>query len=102
MYNDLQTWAKHEEEESYRRLLRFLDFRVPIDKLSLETEALLLYTSQTIRNLHFKGKLVMSSVHEPAGVLGGSWVVIISRVISRITILITHIRGLLTLLRTTP
>ena len=34
------------------------------------------------------------------GVLGGSWVVI-SRVISRVTILITHIRGLMTLLITT-
>ena len=33
--------------------------------------------------------------------LGGSWVVI-SRVISRVTILITHIRGLITLLITTP
>ena len=33
--------------------------------------------------------------------LGGSWVVI-SRVISRATILITHIRGLITLLITTP
>ena len=32
--------------------------------------------------------------------LGGSWVVI-SGVISRVTILITHIRGLITLLRTT-
>ena len=34
-------------------------------------------------------------------VLGGSWVVI-SRVISRVTILITYIRGLITLLITTP
>ena len=33
--------------------------------------------------------------------LGDSWVVI-SRVISRVTILITHIRGLITLLITTP
>ena len=33
--------------------------------------------------------------------LGGSWVVI-TRVISRVTILITHIRGLITLLITTP
>ena len=33
--------------------------------------------------------------------LGGSWVVI-SRVISRLTILITHTRGLITLLITTP
>ena len=33
--------------------------------------------------------------------LGGSWVVI-SRVISRATILITHIRGLITLLIPTP
>ena len=32
--------------------------------------------------------------------LGGSWVVI-NKVISRITILITHIRGLITLLITT-
>ena len=32
-------------------------------------------------------------------VLGGSWAVI-SRVISRITILVTHIRGLITLLTT--
>ena len=32
--------------------------------------------------------------------LGGSWVVI-SRVISRVTILITHIKGLITRLRTT-
>ena len=35
----------------------------------------------------------------PLGVLGGSWVVI-SRVISRVTILITHSRGLMTLLTT--
>ena len=34
------------------------------------------------------------------GLLGGSWVVI-SRVISGVTILITHIRGLITLLITT-
>ena len=34
------------------------------------------------------------------GLLGGSWVVI-SRVISRVTILITHFRGLITLLITT-
>ena len=34
------------------------------------------------------------------GILGGSWVVI-SGVISRVTILITHIRGLITLLITT-
>ena len=34
-------------------------------------------------------------------VLGGSGLVI-SRVISRVTILITHIRGLITLLITTP
>ena len=34
-------------------------------------------------------------------VLGGSWVVI-SRVISRVTILITHIRGLITPHITTP
>ena len=34
-------------------------------------------------------------------ILGGSWVVI-SRVISRVTILITHIKGLITLLITTP
>ena len=33
--------------------------------------------------------------------LGGSWVVI-SRVISRVTILVTHIRGLITPLITTP
>ena len=33
--------------------------------------------------------------------LGGSWVVI-SRATSRVTILITHIRGLITLLITTP
>ena len=32
--------------------------------------------------------------------LGGSWVVV-SRVISKVTILITHIRGLITLLITT-
>ena len=36
----------------------------------------------------------------PTGLLGGSWVVI-SRVISRVTILITHIRGLITPLITT-
>ena len=35
-----------------------------------------------------------------SNLLGGSWVVI-SGVISRVTILITHIRGLITLLRTT-
>ena len=34
-------------------------------------------------------------------ILGGSWVVV-SRVISRVTILITHIRGLITPLITTP
>ena len=34
-------------------------------------------------------------------ILGGSWVVI-SRIISRVTVLITHIRGLLTPLITTP
>ena len=33
--------------------------------------------------------------------LGGSWADI-SRVISRVTILITHVRGLITLLITTP
>ena len=33
--------------------------------------------------------------------LGGSWI-LRSRVISRVTILITHIRGLITLLITTP
>ena len=36
-----------------------------------------------------------------SGLLGGSGVVI-SRVISRVTILLTHIRGLITLLVTTP
>ena len=36
---------------------------------------------------------------ESNSLLGGSWVVI-SRVISRVTILITHIRGLMTLLIT--
>ena len=33
--------------------------------------------------------------------LGGSWVVIISGVTSKVTIVITHIRGLTTTLRTT-
>ena len=33
--------------------------------------------------------------------LGGSWLVV-SRVTSRVTLLITHIRGLITLLITTP
>ena len=37
----------------------------------------------------------------PHSLLGGSWVVI-SRVISWVTILITHIRGLITLPTTTP
>ena len=36
----------------------------------------------------------------PVALLGGSWVVI-SRVISRVTILITHIKGLITLLIST-
>ena len=37
----------------------------------------------------------------PKSLLGGSWVVI-TRVISRVTMLITHIRGLKTPLITTP
>ena len=42
-----------------------------------------------------------SQVEVGLGLLGGSWVVL-SRVTSRVTILITHIRGLITLLITTP
>ena len=42
-----------------------------------------------------------AGLDKPQGLLGGSWVVI-SRVISRVAILITHIRGLTTLLITTP
>ena len=38
---------------------------------------------------------------ETFGLLGGSWAVV-TRVISRVTILITHIRGLITPLITTP
>ena len=44
--------------------------------------------------------LCVHSLTEDPAVLGGSWVVI-SRVISRVTILITHIRGLITPLITT-
>ena len=48
--------------------------------------------------------LVLSDSPMPSGdlvnLLGGSWVVI-SKVISRVTILITHIRGLITPLITT-
>ena len=42
----------------------------------------------------------LEPLKDPYTILGGSWVVI-SRVISRVTILITHIRGLITLLITT-
>ena len=42
----------------------------------------------------------MQSLDQEA-LLGGSWV-LTSRVISRVTILVTHIRGLITLLITTP
>ena len=40
-------------------------------------------------------------VYDVWNLLGGSWVVI-SRIISRVTILLTHIRGLITLLIATP
>ena len=43
---------------------------------------------------------MQGDLHSLPKLLGGSWVVI-SGVISRVTILITHIRGLITLLITT-
>ena len=63
--------------------------------------AFLLLTTTSPRKTTLRGDKIPGTLLKPSQTLGGSWVAISRNIISRATILITHIRGLITPLITT-
>ena len=63
--------------------------------------AFLLLTTTSPRKTALRGDKIPGTLLKPSQILGGSWVAISRNIISRATILITHIRGLITPLITT-
>ena len=82
-------------------ILVVLQYTMPIPQHpALTIEAPILIISLRSAGLE-EGRPRVAGNRDPCSQLGGSWI-LISRVVNRPTILITHIRGLITPLITTP